>query len=147
MNAPAPIITLEEAHQRAVEEANQWRGRLINLFAKAECAITRALSNSLPDNKIPILLSQKISRLREARSSDERLVDCLKTLETRLDERNSLVHGEGQVWLNRRGGWQLQLCHQVRSGITEFTLCGDEAKSGHDDLHKLVQRLSAKLKA
>ena len=145
MNAPTLINTLEEAHRRATAEGNQWRGRLINLYAAAEARVSYALHKLEPDRAPPLLLSQKISRLRKL-STDLQLAEELTKLEGRLEERNSLVHGEGKLWIDPKGAWLLQLRHRGRSGDLQYILSSDAVKSCHGELHKLVQRLTSKLK-
>ena len=146
MNAPGPINPLDEAHRRATADANQWRGRLINHYAKAEARVSDALHRIEPDRAPPLLLSQKISRLKKL-SADPTLIEQLATLEGRLAERNLLVHGEGKIWVDPNGEWLLQLRQRGRAGEQQHMLCRDTVKPCHDELHKLVQRLTEKLKA
>ncbi|HET9335731.1 MAG TPA: hypothetical protein VFO12_04905 [Sphingomicrobium sp.] len=146
MNAPGPINSLDEAHRRATADGNQWRGRLINLYARAEGRISDALHRVEPDRTLPLLLSQKISRLKKL-STDPLLIEELAKLEGRLGERNSLVHGEGKIWIDPNGEWLLQLSQRRRAGDVQHMLQSDTVKSCHAELHKLVQRLASKLKA
>lgn len=146
MNAPTVIATLEQAHRMAVEDANQWRGRMINWYAKAENQISRALLKVKAESLLPMLFSQKISQLKKLAAGDHHLLDIVQQLEVRLDERNSLVHGDGSIWIGRNGRWLLQLSHHGRKGISRLEIHKDDAESRCDDLARLVRRLESKLK-
>ena len=145
MNAPVPINTLEDSHRRATYDANHWRGRLINIYAKAEARVSDALLALAPDKALPLLFSQKITRLKRL-VSDEIIFQELAKLEGRLSERNALVHGEGKVWIDLKGDWLLHLHNPGRAGEQPHALSCDTIKSRHDELNKLVQRLTSKLR-
>ena len=145
MNAPIVIATIEEAHRKAIEEANQWRGRMINLYARAENQIGRALA-SKANGRLPMLFSQKISQLKKLIVGDAKLRGIVEQLEVRLGERNSLVHGVGSVWVAPNGRWLLELSHHGRKGVERFAVQGDDAEAQRDDLAKIAQRLESKLK-
>ena len=63
MGAPVPAETFESAHRDAVDRANSWRGRCINLFARGERAVAQALMTANKPGKVPQLLGQKLERL------------------------------------------------------------------------------------
>ena len=147
MNAPTVLATLEEALRKAVEDANCWRGRMINWYAKAENQISRALQADNAGSRLPMLFSHKISQLNRLAAGDPQLLEIVQQLEARLEERNSLVHGEGNIWIGHGGRWLLQLSHHGRKGICRLDIHSDDAESHCDALAKRVQRLGSKLKS
>ena len=137
----APIKSeLRTALAVATEEANQWRGRCVNLFACAEAAIGAALVNKEPGKKLPMLVSQKAQRLSiHLESNDAR--QKLGDFAVLLADRTALTHGAGRLWVTDGDRWLLTLDWTTSKGPERRTFSSEEAKTFHDRLRTLVRSL------
>jgi hypothetical protein len=145
MNAPANItVCLHESHRDAVERANAWRGRCVNLFARGEAVIGHALVASTAGRPLPMLLSQRISRLRKSAAVGANQELALDEFSALASERNAIVHGTGKVFVERSGRWFLVLETLGRTGPSETTFSQSRAEERGLALKQTVDRLSAR---
>ena len=145
-NATPVKSQIDEALDKAVNEANRWRGRCINLFARGEQCIMNALANALPDDApIPMLISQKIKRLAALCESDPEQLALLDAFAALLPTRNALTHGSGRVFIDR-SGWLLLLTFQSRRTEMNEQVTDSQAEAVRKQLHATVQRLERGLK-
>ena len=129
----------------ATERANQWRGRCVNLFARAEATVGAKLAAKEPGKKLPMLVSQKVQRLGnslESEADKEKLGDFALL----LADRTALTHGSGKVWLSEGGTWLLTLDWSTAKGPERRTFSNKEADAFHDRLRDLVCNLEKMLR-
>ena len=137
----SPIkFELRAALSAATEEANQWRGRCVNLFACAEAAIGTGLAAKEPDKKLPMLVSQKAQRLSNCLESDDAR-QKLGEFAVLLADRTALTHGVGSLWVNDGGKWFLTLDWSTAKGPERRTFSSQEAETFHNRLRTLVRSL------
>ena len=145
MNAPAKIaISLQDAHGDAIERANAWRGRCVNLFARGEAIIGQTLIARAPGQPLPMLLSQRIARLRKAVAGTGDQEQALDEFSAFANERNAIVHGEGKVFIDRNGGWLLILRSIGRNGANEVTVMQSAAEERRRALKLTIDRLATR---
>lgn len=144
MNAPADIPQLlQEAHRRAIDDANRWRGQCVNQFARGEMAIGKALLVAEPGKKLPMLLSQKIEALCKKCPAETKRQKALVEFHELADQRNALVHGDGKVFIDQRGRWLLSLRSLSRMDVSTTTFLEDDASIFSERLQKVVQQLTS----
>jgi hypothetical protein len=146
MTAHVPIeLSLAQAHSTAVEKANAWRGRCVNLFAQGEMIIAQALKAMEPDRKLPMLLSQKIDRLQKRTAGDENIESALDAFASLADLRNAVVHGDGQVFVGRAGEWLLELEGLDREGPISRRIRAVGSEKQCRQIKSAVDRLRSRL--
>ena len=143
MNAPAPIKTLDDAHRRAIEDANRWRGHCVNLFARGEMIVSEALLARLESKSLPLVFSQRVGRLAALIEGDQKQSAAVKDFQLQTSDRNVIVHGVGKVYVDGQGRWMLTLHALDRSGSTQHHVLQAWAEQRARDLTSAVQRLSA----
>ena len=129
----------------ATEAANGWRGRCVNLFARAEAVIGAALASREPGKKAPMLVSQKAKRLAGHLTSKV-VEQSLNDFVSFLGDRTALTHGTGKLWVDERGPWLLTLDWVGGGGPGRRVFASWEAESFHNDLRAVVQRLERQLR-
>lgn len=148
MNAPADISgLLKETHRRAIDDANRWRGLCVNLFARGELVIGEALLAKLASKPLPLLLSQRISRLSGLVEKQPKQASALKDFERHIDDRNVIVHGSGKVYVDGQGQWLLTLRALNRSGSIQKHVAQADAEQRVRDLKATVDRLATAFRA
>ena len=143
MDAPVRNSPLQEAHRDATDRANAWRGKCVNQFALGEWIICSALAAQSDAKALPMLLSQRITRLSAASQGAPRKQAALDKFRELASLRNAIVHGAGKVYLDAEGRWLLTMRTFDRSGPSAISLSQEQADKNYDDLKKVVQRLSA----
>ena len=144
MNAPTEIPTLlRDAHRRAIEQANCWRGRCVNHFARGEMVIGIALLEHASAKPLPMLLSQRIARLIVLVKDQPKKMAALEQFQRQANDRNSIVHGAGKVFVDAEGRWLLSLELLDRSGPGRHQIMQDEAEVRARLLKSSVDRLAA----
>ena len=139
----APIKShLRTALAAATDEANQWRGRCVNLFACAEVAIGTGLAAREPGKKLPMLISQKAQRLSKCVESDAAR-KALGDFAVLLADRTALTHGAGRLWVSDGGNWLLTLDWSTSKGPERRTFSSKEAETFHSRLRALVRSLES----
>ncbi|WP_338501718.1 hypothetical protein V6R86_02325 [Sphingomonas kaistensis] len=105
-------LALPDAHKRAIDELNRWRGHCIEAFARLEEAATQTIDcHPLPAGmKRPSVFGERIRVLKAllAEQSDKRahgLKADLDKMEDDLAWRNRIVHAAGSVYIDRKGTW------------------------------------------
>jgi len=143
MNAPSEIPKLlRDAHRRAIDQANCWRGRCVNYFARGELVIGEALATSSA-KPLPMLLSQRIARLIDLVNDRPKELAALDQFQSLASDRNSIVHGAGKVFVDSEGKWLLILELLDRSGRYRHQVMQDEAELRARLLKSSVDRLAA----
>jgi hypothetical protein len=142
MDASANIpVSLGEAHRYAVDDANRWRGRMVNLFAYGEMVVGKALRLRSGSIRMPMLLSQRITKLIPLAS--KKASDALDEFAKWSDERNAIVHGVGKVYIDRSGKWLLSLQSVGRKSESVWIVAQCDAEAKDKALKLVVDRLSA----
>ena len=146
MNAPVFIEpSLSSAHRAAVEEANCWRGRCVNLFARGERIVSEALIAFHGHAKLPMLTSQRLDRLSKALDDKPRTAKALAAFGDLADVRNVIVHGESRVFIDVNGKWLLHLTWFDRTGNVQRVIDQAEGEKLVRQVHQCVQRLGSLL--
>jgi hypothetical protein len=146
MNVPASVErTLIAAHRAAIDEANEWRGRCVNLYGRAETKIAEALIAIEPDKKPPMLFSKKVERL-QAIGGSAKLLGALQRLAALLGDRAALTHGAGKVWIDDKGKWLFTLEWAAGKTMSRRVFTRDEAAAFHDQVRAVTQLLESALK-
>lgn len=130
---------------KATDSANQWRGRCINLFARAEWAIGTTLATKESGKKPPMLVSQKAKRVAAHLTSTE-TCQCLDEFVAFLADRTALTHGTGKLWVDEGGSWLLTLEWAGGTGPVRRVFASIEAEAFHKELRTVVQRLERRLR-
>lgn len=115
----------------------------MNLFARGELVIGEALLAKLDSKPLPLLLSQRISRLSGLVENQPKQAGALKDFECQIGDRNVIVHGVGKVYVDGQGQWLLTLHALDRSGVIQSHISQIEAEQRVRDLKAAVSRLSA----
>lgn len=139
-------LLLHEAHRRAIDDANRWRGKCVNHFARGELLIGKALAARDDSKPLPMLLSQRISRLSAMLGDQPKATVALDQFQQLSSHRNAVVHGSGKVFVDVEGKWLLTLELLDRSGASRLQLVKDEAEAHAKLLKATVDRLSAALR-
>lgn len=146
MNAPVSIEpTLCPIHRVAIEQANCWRGRCVNHFARGELILGEALLASPNPRLLPMLLSQRLSRLEGMIKSDAKKITALEGFKLEIDDRNAIVHGAGKVTVDEEGRWCLALHVLDRSGRNQLHISQAESEERARRLKSAVDRLRSAL--
>jgi hypothetical protein len=142
MNAPVSIEqTLPDPYRSAIGEVNCWRGCCVNHFARGELAIGRALQAAAPGKKLPMLLSQKFEALRKLCPDGSKKQKAIVDFGAISDDRNSIVHGEGRVYIDHLGNWVLSLRSLNRDSIRTTYFLEAEAEDFRNRLKRVVHQL------
>jgi hypothetical protein len=144
MNAPFDLsLPLKEAHRQAIDEANRWRGRCVNLFARGELVIGEALLAETNAKPLPMLLSQRITKLVALIDGQPKKRRALESFELQIGDRNAIVHGSGKVFVDGNGQWLLTLHAVDRAGPIHQHILQDDAEQRARQLKSVVDRLAA----
>ena len=162
MNAPfVPDLSAVFDWTATADLADGWRGRCLQLFGRAEGAISETLvhlSRGRPASAatFPRMLGQKVAELErllavsDAAPAAKALV-ALRAFREQDALRSYLCHGTIGVLLDERGDWHVLLRMTVlRNGATvrdERLLSRTEMDACHDALHQAGQRLGSRLAA
>ncbi len=146
-------------HVIASQEANRWRGRSIDRFARAEQRLSQLLilASSLPAYRnekqlLPKLVGQKFARLLELQNKPGPLQnDHLKARLEQMAEfhplRGLLCHGEMTVALLESGDWQIGLetlcCEDGKPVVRSLSLTRERAELLADRLDRCVNDLGS----
>ena len=143
MNAHVDIASpLKDAHRQAIDEANRWRGRCVNLIARGELIIGQALLKELGGKKMPLLFGQRIAGLAELVKSQPKQAKALEDFKLQAGDRNFIVHGVGKVFVDSHGQWLLTLEALDRDGMSRSHVSQGEAEKSVHKLKSAVDRLS-----
>jgi len=142
---------IDDAFDHALSEANAWRGRCVNLFARGEFAIGTVLAmRSAPGATLPMLVSQKIKQLISVVTDADGVAAAeLADFASLLDTRTALTHGCAKVWIDRLKDWRVSF--KWRSGgsilnpYKELSFTSAESSEFQRRLHASVQRLEQAL--
>lgn len=146
MDAPISAqAVISVALRDAIDAANGWRGRCVNLFARAERALGEALLSFEPGKKPPMLASQKADRLQKLHAPDS-AASILDEFARLLVDRAPLAHGVGKVWIDDTKSWLLRLDWLSGTDWRQRAFTADEAKAFHAQLRAVVQQLERVLK-
>ena len=144
MNAHPEIpMLLRDAHWRAIDDANRWRGRCVNYFARGEWIIGQALSSMASEKPLPMLLSQRVARLDTLVKDQPKKLAALGEFQLLANDRNSIVHGAGKVFVDAEGRWMLILEVLDRSGPRRDQVMQDDAEAKARRFKSAVDKLSA----
>lgn len=115
MSIELPIgLSPAQAHERATDDVNRWRGHCLESFARLERSMGEALdlaaAVSPSSKKAPVTFGDKVKALRSAVSSEgewsnPRLAKALQEAGPLLEQRNRIVHASGKVWIDAVGNW------------------------------------------
>ena len=138
MNAISPALIAEttcDPFAAATKRMNEWRGRCLAIFARAELAVTKCLvaMAAVPGKgdavRLPHLVGQRFEALAGAIAAGGPFATGGDKLQTSIDQfrghaafRALLSHGSCDVLLDRRGGCTFvlhMLCLRNRSAETE----------------------------
>lgn len=111
----------DSAHSAAIDDVNRWRGHCIECFARIDEAAAKALEAMASDKpdaniKTPHLFGQRIAALRMALEGKPvaakagPILKALDQLRPILDQRNTIVHATGSVWIDAKGRWLWRYC-------------------------------------
>ena len=147
-------------HDIAAAEINCWRGRCLDLFAKAEAAVDLALRSAIERGmaaSMKHLTGQRLAEIvslasSEARATDRQkqaLIASLENWQALYAKRNFFAHGVATVLMDRHGRWSVQLDFWVyRTGreiLERWSWNKDEALQFEADLEQCFKALSAQL--
>ena len=90
-----------------------------------------------------MLLGQRIARLTTTIKDQPKKSAALEQFQLLADDRNSIVHGVGKVFVDGVGQWLLTLEVTGRSGSSRQHITRDEAEKRANRLKSVVDRLSA----
>ena len=142
---------------------NGWRGRCLDLFARAEWAVTETLlalaaaDKAGTSIKVPHLTGPRYDALYKAvgpggpfAGAGVKAAEALASFRKHDSLRCSLAHGTFKVTLDRYGGWHLGVrAWAVRSGqpVIDYFLADEkEARGIADKVERDASRLSAHLR-
>lgn len=148
--------------ERATSEFNQWRGRMIDNFARAEQAVSETLlalvggGGAPQGTKLPHLTGQRFAALAQVmRSLDpapSHVAPALRALELfgrNEDLRATLCHGAQKVALDPNGRWivsiKLMIFKPQRVSRTSTAIDETDAASFLDQLEDDRRRLTTAL--
>jgi hypothetical protein len=119
---PFPITLAGDSFDLAIAHVNEWRGRCLDSFSRAEWAVTGCLSAMANDPvrgkgiKLPYLVGQRYEALAEAvgqggpyAAEGGKVAAALPGMRSHDALRAMLCHGVGDITLNRKGQWTLVL--------------------------------------
>ncbi|WP_265569809.1 hypothetical protein [Sphingomicrobium nitratireducens] len=131
MNAPFAIEP-PSLRNAALSDANQWRGAMVDLFARGEMLIAKALRRRQGEGKIPLHTSERAQQLAAHLGEDDAGYGALETFMALYRRRTSLIHGLSNL-IVEEGGWVLAVEWDDGAGPRRdfFT----EAESETDRLH------------
>jgi len=131
-------VPLKDAHHQAIEQVNAWRGRCVNLFARGENIIGKALLAQPDPKSMPMLLSQRNKRLTAIVDGDTKKTAALEAFQLIASRRNAIVHGNGKVYVAPCGHWLLRLEMIDRSGVVTEHFTKAEADAHAKELKKAI---------
>ena len=157
---PASFILPREPFDSAVRCVNEWRGRCLDAFARAECAVTQSLIalSQTPDGgqlvRLPHLVGQRFEALCTAIGQEGPFGKYADSVPQALDRfrahdrlRTMLTHGVGEITLDAQGRWTLVLrLVSLRSGCPAQDLLAIREEEA-DQLREEVLRQSRSLRA
>jgi hypothetical protein len=165
MNAFSTIDAPEtnNKQQNALDAWNQMRGRMVEIFARIELAVTATLhclaqiegrGEAVVVNPI---LNRRFSQLTDLLSSQgpfsnegKKITNPLKAMGDQIPFRNFLCHGHSSLYIDESGRWIVQLqmpsVLQGQAEMNEILLTADGAKQKMTDLHREAARLTNQLK-
>ena len=129
--------------RHAIDDANRWRGRMVNLFARGELIIAQRLQAGPNAKPLPLLTSQRITRLTTLVEGNKRQSDALRIFGDLAKDRNSIVHGSGKIHLDRDGKWLLTLELIDRNGTITSAVSQADTEKRDQELKTAVDRLAA----
>jgi hypothetical protein len=117
-----PATLRDERFDAAIARVNEWRGRCLDAFSRAEFAVTECLLAMASDPvrgkniKLPHLIGQRYEALAAAvgeaglyAAEGRKVAAALSRLRQHDALRSVLCHGVGEVTLSRSGQWTLVL--------------------------------------
>jgi hypothetical protein len=135
-------LTLQAAHRIAVDDASAWRGRCINLFARAERVVAVAISTNKKSAKTQ-LFGKRLGLLADAMAGDPSILAMIESLQSLVETRNTIVHCEGHVFVDLKGHWILEF--EDGSGEAQLRISKSEAEILRRRIQQSVDRLKSKL--
>lgn len=165
MNAVTPTLHPAISPQLfadATARVNEWRGRCIDAFARAEAATTGCLM-ALAETKergdgvrLPHLIGQRFEALADMFAADAPFaaeaggaLAAVEVMKARLHLRTMLCHGVGRVTLDRNGRWTLVLNVETlrsrRTARETLALTEAEAEQLGDDIRRASRALCMQL--
>ncbi|MGI4732545.1 MAG: hypothetical protein ACRYFW_12480 [Janthinobacterium lividum] len=160
MNAPfVPDLTAIFDWTAAADLADVWRGRCLELFGRAERAISETLihlntGKPISTATFPRMLGQKVAELERLLAASDavpaaKALTALRAFREQDPLRSYLCHGTIGIMLDEEGEWHVLLRMLVfKTGVTvrdERLLSRTETESCHDALRLAVQRLVSHL--
>ena len=143
MNAPFDSPTFSgDAFRNAIDDANRWRGRIVNLFARGELVVAKALQSDKA-KPLPMVLSQRIARLNSEIEDSPKRLAAVSNFVALTRDRNAIVHGSGRVYLGRDGFWLLTLETIDKSGTHKRAISQADAEAQDRELKVAVDQLAA----
>lgn len=155
MNAPLLVqpVSAPDCWSEANAAVNAWRGRCIDVFARAEASVseTMLVYAGAASSRFPHLVGQRFEALFKVINDEgnSKAVEALAAFRLHDPLRSFLCHGVGKVTLDRDGDWQVVIrLLTFRTGVAERkVLVVDQVEAGPiaASLHKDWQRLDARL--
>ncbi len=115
----------------------------MNLFARGERVVTHALSATEKPVKLPQLLGQKLDKLAKNRTNCPVVLKAIEDFRDCIELRNIIVHNEGRVFADLKGGWILQF--EDWSGKILRRISNDEGEELRRVVQQAVDRLGSRL--
>jgi hypothetical protein len=158
----SPATLPREPFDLAIARVNEWRGRCLDAFSRAECAVTQCLLAMANDPargkgiKLPLLVGQRYEALAAAVGEGGpyvveggKVATALPRLRAHDVLRTMLCHGVGEVTLSRNGEWTLVLrmvsLRARRAEETVRIVQQEESEQTRDTLVRASQQLRAHL--
>ena len=115
----------------------------MNLFARGERVVTHALAVAERPGELPQLLGQKLDKLSKERLDCPAVLKAIDGFREFIELRNVIVHNEGRVFADLKGGWILQF--EDWSGKILRRVSDDEGEVLRRDVQQAVDRLASRL--
>ena len=102
--------TFRQAHERAVEDVNRWRGHCMELHARYEQAVKDSLLPRLDGEQMPQTFERCVKSLatllkKAASPASNKIVDALTELQKLREWRDRLAHATSMVHLDTNREW------------------------------------------
>jgi hypothetical protein len=139
-------------HFKAYAEVDAWRGRCVRHYAKVEQAIARFLADhdvkaQVGGHGLGCRLKQLAAFLKKAPTKNGALCNAVRALDTAKARRESIVHGDGAIYISKDGDWLWDCAYRnaKEQAPTNEIFRKDEAQAFERQLKAQVQGLCDRL--
>ena len=92
-----------------------------------------------------MLLGQRVDKLGKVFASDPKIAKAIEEFRALVSRRNSIVHGDGTVFIDAQGRWLVRLTYIAGNTAFQETILEEEADKLLREIQQCVQRLGSRL--